>query len=139
MEEAVAKLKNVEGQLETAREEVKKPFAQEAELKEKLARLSELNAMLNMDEKGEDAPEQEDTSTKAEMDGQEQEKESDEKIHELSDTDQDGRSEETDYDRVVSYADSARPFHDMLAAKKEQAARSAAVNPTPARDKAASL
>ncbi len=137
MEEAVAKLKNVEGQLETAREEVKKPFAQEAELKEKLSRLSELNAMLNMNEKGENASEQEDNSPKPEMDGQEQEKESDEKTPDLFDTDQDGRSEETDHNRVVSYTDSGRPFHDMLAAKKEQAARSAAANPTPARDKAA--
>ena len=35
--------------------EVTKPFAQEAELAEKLERLSALNALLNMDEKGDDA------------------------------------------------------------------------------------
>jgi hypothetical protein len=55
LEEAVTKLDNVEHQLETAKVEVKKPFAQEGELNEKLSRLSELNALLNMDEKG-DSP-----------------------------------------------------------------------------------
>ena len=34
--------------------EVTKPFPQEAELSEKLERLTELNALLNMDEKGGD-------------------------------------------------------------------------------------
>ena len=45
----------VEHQLETAKAEVNKPFPQEAELSEKLERLAELNALLNMDEKGDDA------------------------------------------------------------------------------------
>ena len=45
-------LSNTKKQLENAKEEVKKPFAQESELNEKLERLSELNALLNMDEKG---------------------------------------------------------------------------------------
>lgn len=45
------KLANVEHQLETAKVEVTKPFLQEAELSEKLERLAELNALLNMDEK----------------------------------------------------------------------------------------
>ena len=49
------KLANVEHQLETAKVEVTKPFPQETELKEKLERLSELNALLNMDEKGDTA------------------------------------------------------------------------------------
>ena len=53
--EAQTKLENVEHQLETAKMEVTKPFAQEAELTEKLERLSALNALLNMDEKGDDA------------------------------------------------------------------------------------
>ena len=44
-----------EHQLETAKTEVNKPFAQEAELSEKLDRLTALNALLNMDEKGNDA------------------------------------------------------------------------------------
>ena len=50
--EAQTKLETVEHQLETAKVEVTKPFAQEAELAEKLERLSALNALLNMDEKG---------------------------------------------------------------------------------------
>ena len=45
-------LSNTEKQLENAKEEVTKPFAQEAELNEKMGRLAELNALLNMDEKG---------------------------------------------------------------------------------------
>ena len=52
--EAQTKLETVEHQLETAKVEVTKPFAQEAELTEKLERLSALNALLNMDEKGND-------------------------------------------------------------------------------------
>lgn len=45
-----AKLDNVKNQLENAKEEVKKPFAQEEELKTKKARLYELNSMLNLDD-----------------------------------------------------------------------------------------
>lgn len=55
LEESKTKLETVEHQLETAKAEVQKPFAQEAELAEKLERLSALNALLNMDEKGDDA------------------------------------------------------------------------------------
>ncbi len=55
LEEAQTKLSNVEHQLETAKTEVNKPFAQEAELSEKLERLAELNSLLNMDEKGDEA------------------------------------------------------------------------------------
>ena len=54
------KLANVEHQLETAKVEVTKPFPQEAELSEKLERLAELNALLNMDEKGDCAVAMED-------------------------------------------------------------------------------
>ena len=50
--ESVQKLETVQQQLATAQEEVKKPFPKEAELNEKMERLSELNALLNMDEKG---------------------------------------------------------------------------------------
>ena len=49
--ESEQKLENLQKQLATAQEEVKKPFAQEAELAEKTARLAELNSMLNMDER----------------------------------------------------------------------------------------
>ena len=45
-------LETVQQQLKTAQEEVQKPFPKEAELSEKMERLAELNAMLNMDEKG---------------------------------------------------------------------------------------
>ena len=45
-------LATVQQQLKTAQEEVQKPFPKEAELSEKMERLAELNAMLNMDEKG---------------------------------------------------------------------------------------
>ena len=55
MTDVEQKLSNVEHQLETAKVEVTKPFAQEQELAEKLERLAELNALLNMDEKGDNA------------------------------------------------------------------------------------
>ena len=50
--EGEQKLETVQQQLATAQEEVKKPFPKETELNEKIERLSELNALLNMDEKG---------------------------------------------------------------------------------------
>ena len=50
--ESEQKLETVQQQLATAQEEVKKPFPKEIELNEKMERLSELNALLNMDEKG---------------------------------------------------------------------------------------
>ena len=46
------RLETLEQQLAQAKEEAKRPFAQEAELAEKSARLAELNALLNMEEKG---------------------------------------------------------------------------------------
>ena len=52
LEESEQKLEIVQQQLATAQEEVKKPFPKEMELNEKMERLSELNALLNMDEKG---------------------------------------------------------------------------------------
>ena len=52
--EARTKLENVSHQLETAKIEVQKPFPAEQELKEKMERLAALDALLNMDEKGED-------------------------------------------------------------------------------------
>ena len=52
LSEAETKLNNVTHQLETAKMEVQKPFPAEEELKEKMERLSELDALLNMDEKG---------------------------------------------------------------------------------------
>ena len=52
LSEAETKLNNVAHQLETAKIEVQKPFPAEEELKEKMERLAELDALLNMDEKG---------------------------------------------------------------------------------------
>ena len=49
--EAVQKLETIQEQLANAKEEVGKPFPKEEELNEKLERLSELNALLNMDER----------------------------------------------------------------------------------------
>ena len=49
METIEAKLENLNQQMATARTELGKPFPQEAELKEKGARLAELDASLNMD------------------------------------------------------------------------------------------
>jgi hypothetical protein len=47
------RMETVQEQLRNAKEEVGKPFPKEAELNEMLERLSELNALLNMDEKEE--------------------------------------------------------------------------------------
>ena len=44
-------LENTKNQLETAKKEVQKPFVQEEELRTKLARLDELNILLNMDKR----------------------------------------------------------------------------------------
>lgn len=46
------RLETLQQQLAEAKEEVQRPFPQEAELNEKSARLAELNALLDMDEKG---------------------------------------------------------------------------------------
>ena len=51
LEVARSSLEDTKNQFETAQKEVAKPFVQEEELKEKLARLDELNILLNMDKK----------------------------------------------------------------------------------------
>lgn len=51
LKDCIAALDNTRVQLENAKVEVEKPFAQEEELATKSARLEELNALLNMDEK----------------------------------------------------------------------------------------
>ena len=78
MEEVAQKLENVEHQLETAKVEVTKPFPQEAELAEKLERLTELNALLNMDEKGGDGIDMDD---EPENDGEQEEMDTEEMGH----------------------------------------------------------
>ena len=45
------RIENIEKQLETAKMEVKKPFPQEEQLKEKMKKLEELNILLKLDEK----------------------------------------------------------------------------------------
>lgn len=66
LEKVQAELADTQTQLENARTELAAPFAREAELAEKTARLKELNILLNMDQKDksliddgpdEDAPE----------------------------------------------------------------------------------
>lgn len=65
MEQCKRQLEDLNRQVDEARLEVDKPFAQEQELKEKSARLVELDALLNMDkgqpEMLDGEPEQEDT------------------------------------------------------------------------------
>lgn len=61
-------LANIQTQIESAKAEVEKPFAQEDELRTKSARLAELDSMLNMDKRENDTldaePEQEEGRTK---------------------------------------------------------------------------
>lgn len=66
------KLETLEDQLENAREEVKRPFPQEKELAEKSARLSELNTLLNMDERTNEAAMLEDGTPEAGAEEQEE-------------------------------------------------------------------
>lgn len=49
LHKAEEQLENTKAQLETAKVEVEKPFEQEDELKQKMTRLTELNALLDMD------------------------------------------------------------------------------------------
>ncbi|WP_437126218.1 YodL domain-containing protein [Lacrimispora amygdalina] len=72
LEDAIAKLANVEQQLETAKIEVEKTFPQEQELNDKLTRLAELNSLLDMDEKGEDAVDLDEDAPKPEKETAEQ-------------------------------------------------------------------
>ena len=51
LEAVRAELADTQVQLENARTELAAPFAREAELAEKTARLKELNILLNMDQK----------------------------------------------------------------------------------------
>lgn len=64
MEKAEQQLDNLRSQQEAAQAELGKPFPQEAELAEKCARLAELDALLNMDDRGNDDPNREETTEK---------------------------------------------------------------------------
>lgn len=70
------RLKSLEAQLESAKEELAKPFAQAQELRDKEMRLAELNALLNMDSRAGEQEETEDQEAeKQEHSEQEQEEE----------------------------------------------------------------
>ena len=58
LEDSQVKLSETKKQLHNAHSEVAKPFLKEEELTEKLERLNQLNAILNMDEKGENTSEE---------------------------------------------------------------------------------
>ena len=64
LEKAEQQLDNLSSQQEAAQAELGKPFPQEAELAEKSARLAELDALLNMDDRGNDDPDREKTAEK---------------------------------------------------------------------------
>ena len=64
--EAEQRLETVQEQLTNAKEEVGKPFTKEEELNQKLERLSELNALLNMDEREDTEAEQSESKEKEE-------------------------------------------------------------------------
>ena len=87
LEDAIAKLANVEQQLETAKIEVEKSFPQEQELNDKLTRLAELNSLLDMDEKGEDAVDLDEDAPKPELEkvSQEQVNEAEESKDDIGD------------------------------------------------------
>jgi len=160
LEDAVAKLENVEHQLETAKIEVVKPFAQEAELAEKLDRLAELNALLNMDEKGDDAVDMDDEAPKQEQ-GQTEQAENDRQGGQTKhsnityvDTQVEVRkaSEPTvDYGSKISEpkaeytakkpekVESGKPFHDKLEAKKGEVAKQLPPKPAEVKSKQTSL
>ena len=66
MAEAEQRLETVQEQLANAKAEVGKPFPKEEELNQKLERLSELNALLNMDEREDTEVEQSESKEKEE-------------------------------------------------------------------------
>ena len=59
LEKAEQQLDSLRSQQEAAQAKLGKPFPQEAELAEKSARLAELDALLNMDDRGKDDPDRE--------------------------------------------------------------------------------
>ena len=154
LEEAVAKLENVEHQLETAKVEVVKPFAQEAELAEKLDRLAELNALLNMDEKGDEAVDMDDEATKQETQADRQDGQTQHSNITYVDTQVEVRKASepsVSYGGKVSEskveyaakkpekAESGRPFHDKLEAKKGEVAKQSPPKPAEEKSKQTSL
>jgi len=148
---------------------VVKPFAQEAELAEKLDRLAELNALLNMDEKGDEAVDMDDEAPK---------QEDQDKGQDVTDgqTEAPAREAESVQHSSVSYVDNAaeirkasepkveygskisepkaeysakkpekpdraseKPFHDKLEAKKGEVAKQLPPKPAEVKNKQTSL
>jgi hypothetical protein len=116
LEEDMTRLSNAQNQLETAKVEVLKPFVQEKELAEKLDRLAELNSLLNMDEKGEET---------ADMAYDDIKPTTEEKVSEPK--------------AMYVAKTTARPFHEKLEAKKEQAAMQIGIKTPIAKDRHNSL
>ena len=138
LEEAAAKLENVERQLETAKVEVLKPFAQEAELAEKLERLAELNALLNMDERGGDAADMDDGAPDQDNEAREEDA-----AHAGSMRYGDAEGDDTTVSeakhryaaRLPEKAGGMKPFRERLEEKKGQAAQAAIPKPQMAKGK----
>ena len=112
--QAKEELATIEKQLETAKIEVTKPFEKEDELNEKLSRLNELNALLDMDEKGGEAQKQE-----QEVDNTEISEDMEESLSDVADgktwsvQDKPDNSEEKEDKKVTS-------IFDRIAGKQEQ-------------------
>ena len=112
--QAKEELATIEKQLETAKIEVTKPFEKEDELNEKLTRLNELNALLDMDEKGGEAQKQE-----QEVDNTEISEDIEESLSDVADgktwsvQDKPDNSEEKEDKKVTS-------IFDRIAGKQEQ-------------------
>ena len=112
--QAKEELATIEKQLETAKIEVTKPFEKEDELNEKLTRLNELNALLDMDEKGGEAQKQE-----QKVDNTEISEDMEESLSDVADgktwsvQDKPDNSEEKEDKKVTS-------IFDRIAGKQEQ-------------------
>ncbi len=138
LEGAERKLETLQDQLETAREQVEKPFEKEAELAEKLERLTELNAILNLDEHGSMDAVGIDEAT-AESVEDERKAVSEEKGLRFAEGNETGRREERATGRhglaVAPQVPSPVSMARRLAEKKEQArsALAAAAPPMPQR------
>ena len=120
-QDAELRLQNAENQLATAKVEVTKPFEKEQELNDKLMRLTELNSLLNMDEKGDNAVTMDDEVIE---DGD---------IAKVSEELVEYKVKEPE----AAYAPSpskASPFHKKLEAKIQQVKETARLKETQAKD-----
>ena len=104
------KLTAVQNELATAKVEVTKPFEKEAELAEKLDRLNTLNALLNMDEKGDEKTDRDHTVESDRDSDVETDRDSDD----VRDTDE-AVAEETSSDRQTEEFEQADIEKSILA------------------------